>query len=98
MHAILSQLSGLAGLFVFLARVWGLAPIESAVFTGVVTGIGVYLTLTLGDLTIRRIIIQNSSDPNAPAVSDLKQRHTGSPRPSDDHSRTEEPALANAAA
>ncbi|GEM_PF-5375001 len=97
MHAILSQISGLVGLFVFLARVWRLAPIEDAVFTGMGAALAVYIALMLGDLVIRRIIIQNLPDTSTEPVHTSHQQQANAPRSSDEHTHAEEPALANAA-
>jgi hypothetical protein len=98
MQAIFSQLSGLVGLFVFLARVWKLAPVEGAVVAGVGVALAVYLILILGDIAIRTIIRQNTPGTRDTVAPGQHQKHASSPRPSDERSRSEEHALAGAAA
>ncbi|HET6567148.1 MAG TPA: hypothetical protein VFG50_04225 [Rhodothermales bacterium] len=67
MHAIFSQLSGLIGLTVFLTRAWRLAPVDSAVLTGIGAALAVYATLIAGDIIVRRILAYSNaaSDPKA---------------------------------
>lgn len=56
MRAIYTQFSGLAGLLAFLNQLWSYAPLERTILIGFGTGLGVYLVLILGDLTIHRIL------------------------------------------
>lgn len=56
MRALYTQFSGLAGLLALLNQLWSYAPIERTILIGFGTGLGVYLILMLGDLTISRIL------------------------------------------
>ena len=56
MRAIYTQFSGLAGLLALLNQLWSYAPLERTILVGFGTGLGVYLILMLGDLTINRIL------------------------------------------
>lgn len=56
MRAIYTQFSGLAGLLAFLNQLWTYAPLERTILIGFGTGLGVYLLLLLGDVTIHRIL------------------------------------------
>ena len=57
MRSVLTQLSGLAGILAFLARMWNRAPIQEAVFSGAVVGGSVYLILLLVDVALEQIIV-----------------------------------------
>ena len=65
MRALYTQFSGLAGLLAFLNQMWSYAPLERTVLIGFGTGLGVYLLLILGDVTINRILAQTP-----PALAD----------------------------
>lgn len=56
MRTIYTQFSGLAGLLAFLNQLWSYAPLERTILIGFGTGLGVYLLLMLGDVTINRIL------------------------------------------
>ena len=56
MRAIYTQFSGLAGLLALLNQLWSYAPLERTILVGFGTGLGVYLILILGDVTINRIL------------------------------------------
>ncbi|MEX2400089.1 MAG: hypothetical protein WD423_04905 [Rhodothermales bacterium] len=65
MRALYTQFSGLAGLLAFLNQLWTYAPLERTILIGFGTGLGVYLLLILGDVTINRILAQTP-----PALAD----------------------------
>ena len=56
MRTIYTQFSGLAGLLAFLNQIWSYAPLDRTILIGFGTGLGVYLLLMLGDVTINRIL------------------------------------------
>lgn len=56
MRALYTQFSGLAGLIAFLNQLWSYAPLERTILIGFGTGLGIYLLLILGDVTINRIL------------------------------------------
>lgn len=56
MRTIYTQFSGLAGLLAFLNQLWSYAPLDRTILIGFGTGLGVYLLLMLGDVTINRIL------------------------------------------
>ncbi len=56
MRALYTQFSGLAGLIAFLNQLWSYAPLERTILIGFGTGVGIYLLLILGDVTINRIL------------------------------------------
>ena len=56
MRTIYTQFSGLAGLLAFLNQMWSYAPMDRTILIGFGTGLGVYLLLMLGDITINRIL------------------------------------------
>ncbi len=56
MRTIYTQFSGLAGLLAFLNQLWSYAPLDRSILIGFGTGLGVYLLLMLGDVTINRIL------------------------------------------
>ena len=58
MRALYTQFSGLAGLLAFLNQLWSYAPLDRTILIGFGTGLGVYLLLILGDVTINRILAQ----------------------------------------
>lgn len=57
MRGVLNQVSGLAGILAFLAEMWNRAPIDEAVYSGVVVGGSVYLILLLVDVALEQIIV-----------------------------------------
>ena len=59
MRSITVQISGLAGIVVFLNYLWENASLEQAIMAGFGVGIGVYLVLILGEILIRQILAQN---------------------------------------
>lgn len=65
MRALYTQFSGLAGLIAFLNQLWAYAPLERTILVGFGTGLGIYLMLILGDVTINRILAQTP-----PALAD----------------------------
>ena len=56
MRTIYTQFSGLAGLLAFLNQLWSYAPLERTILVGFGTGLGVYLLLMVGDMTINKIL------------------------------------------
>lgn len=56
MRSVLIQLSGLAGILAFLTQMWNGAALEQSLYTGVITGGGVYVILLLTDVFLQRII------------------------------------------
>ena len=56
MRNILIHLSGLAGLLVFLYRLWQGASFEETLGAGVVVGLAVYLILFVADATVQHIL------------------------------------------
>lgn len=56
MNVLFTQISGLTGLFVFLNQMWRYAPLDKSMFVAIATGLGVYVVLMLGDLSVRLIL------------------------------------------
>ncbi len=72
MRALYTQFSGLAGLIAFLNQLWSYAPLERTIMIGFATGLGVYLLLILGDVTVHRILTQTP-----PAFAEESARSAG---------------------
>lgn len=84
MRALYTQFSGLAGLIAFLNQLWGYAPLERTILIGFGTGLGIYLLLILGDVTINRILAQTPpalADESAGAADSGDSRAKESTRP-----------------
>ncbi len=60
MRALFSQLSGLTGLLTFLNQLISSVPLDQAIFDAISAGIGVYLVLFVGSLTIQYISKQSA--------------------------------------
>lgn len=58
MQNLFAQLSGLLGVFVFLKGLWSYAPLDQSIFTAFASAFALYLVLTLGGVTINRILAQ----------------------------------------
>lgn len=56
MRAFYFQFSALAGVLVFLGRLWKYAPLEQTIISGIATGLLVYLVLVAGHAAVQRIL------------------------------------------
>ena len=78
MQVLYSQVSGLVGLFVFIAQMWNLSPAERAIFTACVAGLAVYVLFICTDLVVRRTLVhtpqQSEEAPPAAAPERAERR------------------------
>lgn len=107
MHAARSvfiQLSGLAGILTFLTQMWNGAALEQSLYTGLVTGGGVYMILLLTDMFLQRIVAayteslrkQAKAEREAIESSEQAEADSGTPTTDDtnDSKRTSKSAAA----
>ncbi len=68
-HALISNVSWLFGLVVFLQQIWSPASIEHTLLTAVGSGLAVYLILAVGYAAARGVVL-HGPQPDASASSE----------------------------
>ncbi len=63
MRTFIVQLSGLAGLGIFLNHLWTGASLERTLLVSFSVGLAVYLILSLSDSVIRRLMVPPPDEP-----------------------------------
>lgn len=85
MQNLFAQLSGLLGVFVFLQGLWSYAPLDQSIFTAFASAFALYLVLTLGGVTISRILAQKPIFANeGPALDSAKEMSSAKSEASDE--------------
>jgi len=69
-HALISNVSWLFGLVVFLQQIWGPASIEHTLLTAVGSGLAVYLILAVGYAAARGVVLHGPQPDEAEASSE----------------------------
>jgi hypothetical protein len=80
-HTLISNVSGLFGLVVFLQRIWGPTSIEHAVVTASASGLATYLILAIGYAATRGVLAHG---PDSHDESPSDESGTTSSEPSPD--------------
>ncbi len=78
MQSLLTYISGLLGVFVLFLQLWQFAPVDRALLTAVLTGLGAFLVLHLGYVAIRWILtLPPPPRPEAAEADTQEEKSTG---------------------
>ena len=87
MQSLLTYISGLLSVFVLFLQLWQFAPVDRALITAVLTGLGAFLVLHLGYVAIRWILTLAPPRPEAAEADTREEKATDQAEP-DSHEHT----------